>query len=109
MTQPDRQGPGRRQEDKDCAAHEDRLDSMERKQSWQKGATYVATAVLGVGMALIGWTGNALYTKVSSIESMLNQGAITASVLATKYESLEMRVKAIEDRHTYEQQNNGRR
>lgn len=105
----ERQGVGRRQADQECIAHEERLDAVERKLAWQKGAMYVIVGFVGVSMPVIGWMGNAIYGKVSSIEIMLNRNELASTVLTEQVKSIDRRVQAIEDRHVYEQQNGTKR
>ena len=110
MTPPDkpldntRQGVGRRVQDIACADHEERLDAMEKKLAWQKGAVWMASGVAGFAALLFGWMGNAIYAKVVAIDDKLNKSELVSATIVEQYKSLDRRVQIIEQTHAWELQ-----
>lgn len=95
----ERTGPGRRDSDRSCADHEERLDAMEKQISWVKGAAYTVGAVATILSVVFGWMGNQIYAKVVSIDEKMNKNEIVSVTIVEQYKSLDRRVQIIEDRH----------
>lgn len=104
----ERKGPGRRTEDQECVDHGERLNTVERKLSWQKGAFFVACACLGVFLSITGWLGQQIYDKVSSIEKIMVTEQVSKAEMMGEVRALAQRVTVIENRHVYEDQNRRR-
>jgi hypothetical protein len=99
-----RQGDGRRRTDEECKEHDTRLEEIERNHSWQRGVLYAAIAFLSIVVPIVGWTGNAIYTKLTSIEQILSNGQIMSGKLEEKIFSLDKRISVIESEHSWEHQ-----
>lgn len=103
-----RVGVGRRKDDENCREHEKRLDEMEKKESkrsgWFTAMASVVSVVLVIGVPMVGYIGNLLVGKVSSIESKLSNGNETLVKHTEQIAGIDKRVVIIEEQHKLDQE-----
>ena len=93
----------RRSEDRECAAHEDRLDSMDFKLASNRGWLKGASALVSVVGFVLSTFCVVIINKLSSIQDLLSKNDVTMA----RYDGLisrnSVRLDIIESKHTWEE------
>jgi hypothetical protein len=103
----ERTGPGRRMRDEECLAHEERLDSVDNEVHKQSGWLKASAILLTVAILITGWLSSSILTKLSGIEGMLSDTKVNMMQHTEQIKNLDMRVRDIEDRNKYIDQQSG--
>ncbi len=102
-----RQGPGRRERDAECDAHEKRLDDVDNEVHKQSGWLKASAILLTIGIVIVGILNNNISTKLTSIQNMLSDTKVLLAQHAEQIKTLEFRVNNIEERNKYIDQQSG--
>ena len=102
---PEREGLGRRQQDTECANHDDRLTMIEEEHAKQAGYIKSMTVIVGVltliAIPLVSWFCSSLLSKLSNIEAMLGKNDVMVARMDVTVQNHEQRIKDIEARHNF--------
>ena len=96
---PEREGLGRRQQDTECANHDARLTEIENEHNRQAGWMKAAAGFASIAIAVIGYFGMNIISKLSTIESLLNKSDVAIARMDVTVQNHEQRLKDIETRH----------
>ena len=102
---PERQGPGRREQDSNCKDHDERLDKVERILDRQYGWIKAAGAFLAIIMPLVGWLGLSIQSRLTTIIDMQSNGRVVTAEMQRDIRDHDNRLRDIEDRHKFLDQN----
>lgn len=101
----EREGVGRRAGDFECQEHEKRVNLMDAELSKQSGWLKASALLVLIAMAVIGGLSNLILNKLTSIETLLSDSKVTMMKHEMSINSLDVRVKSIESRHLFIDQN----
>lgn len=103
----ERQGPGRRQGDEECIAHEKRLGEVDNEVHKQSGWLKAAAGLLSIAVLSIGAFNGVILSKLTLIEAMLSDSKVIMAEHAKDIKSIDKRVCDIEERNKYIDQQSG--
>lgn len=104
---PERQGPGRRLEDIECLEHDRRINELDNEAHKQSGWLKVASVLLSIAVIVIGAFDGMIFTKLTNIEGLLNDSKVALMQHSEQIKTLEFRVRDIEERNKYIDQQSG--
>jgi hypothetical protein len=91
----------RRQQDKDCKAHETRLDVIDRDVASNKGWLKGSAALLSVVAFVLSTFCTIIIGKLTGIEALLSDSKVMLKAHEIEITSLKQRTQDIEDRHKF--------
>lgn len=101
----ERQGPGRREADASCEDHDTRLTKVEKILNVQYGWLKAAGVFFAVILPILGYLGMSIDNKLTTIISKQSVGDVAFAEIRRDIGDHEVRIKKIESRHDWLDQN----
>jgi len=105
----ERNGQGRRKSDEECAAHEERLDNMDAEIHKQSGWLKAAAGFWAVAIIIASSFCTVIISHLNTIENLLTDNKVALMQHSEQIKALDCRIKDIEERHKYEDQQRERK
>lgn len=87
---------------------EERIDDIDQELHKQSGWLKAAGGFLGIAVLALGSFNGVILSKLTSIESLLTSNQVSIAEVRKDVQSLDQRVKEIEERHKWLDQNGQR-
>jgi len=100
-------GPGRRDTDEECVAHEKRIDGIDNEIHKQSGWFKASAILLSIAVIVLGSLCSLILNKLGTIEGLMADNKVTTAEFSMAIKNMDKRISDIEERNKYIDQQSG--